>query len=149
LIESFLTWLTLGALGILFGLIPGYSNSGDILREEILVKKKKVAKWLYFIFNIDTKNTEFTLSEIGPRKSRRLSHYISIGYVILILAFYHYIGKPDIISGNLARIFIGETSFPVFLLLSWLLPVIFIKRYLNKIKPPILAEIDHYTFDDE
>ena len=110
--EYFSIWLTLSGLGILFGLFPGYGSTAGILYEAVLLQRKKPPRWMYDIFFIDVENPEVTLWARGPRGTRKTSWYVSIAYVILILGFYHYIGRVDYLQGDIIMIIIGETSFP-------------------------------------
>ncbi|HSW57843.1 MAG TPA: hypothetical protein VLH15_05540 [Dehalococcoidales bacterium] len=144
--EYLIMWLTSSWLGILFGLFPGFASAASILYEAILVDKKKPARWLYNVFLIDSEHPEVALLARGPRRTRKMTWYISIGYVMLLLGFYHYIGRIYYSVGDIASIIVGETSFPVFLLLTWLLPVYFLKRYLKKLKPG--GEVDRFTLYD-
>jgi len=113
-------WLTLSGLGILFGAFPGYISMAGMLYEAMLVQKKKPAKLLSEAFSIDYEHPEVAIWARGPRRTRKMTWYVSIAYVVLLLGFYHYLGRIDYAMGNIIRIIIGEISFPLFLLLTWL-----------------------------
>lgn len=141
------SWLTLSGWGMLFGLFPGYANTAGILYEAILVQKKMPPKWMYEVFFIDAKHPEVALWARGPRRTRKMSWYISIAYVVIILIGAHYFSWVDVTREvDMINIIIEETSFPIFLLLMWLLPVYFMKRYLKKLKPG--DGMDRYTYYD-
>ena len=132
---------------MLFGLFPGYTSTAGTLYEAILVQKKKPVKWICEIFFIDTENPEVALWARGPRRTHKTSWYISIAYVVMILVGAHYFSWVGVTREvDALNIIVEETSFPVFLLLTWLLPVYFMKRYLKKLKPE--KELDRYTYYD-
>ncbi len=69
-----------------------------------------------------------------------LLRFTPIIWVLLLLIVYHYMSIQDYVSGNILKIFVVEMSFPLFLILTWLLPSFFLKRYLSKLKPKETTE---------
>jgi hypothetical protein len=139
-------WLTLSGSGIVFALFPAYISTASILYEAILVQKKKPSRWICEIFFINHEYPEGTIWARGPRSTRKIAWNISVVYVVLFLCFYQYFGIINNFQIDILTILIGETSFPVFLLLTWLLPVYFMKRYLKKVKSG--DEVDRNTYYD-
>ena len=145
--DNFISWLILSGWGILFGLFPGYISAAGMLYEAMLVQKKKPAKLLSEAFFIDSEHPEVALWARGPRRTRKMTWYISFAYVAIFLIGAHYLSWIDVNREvNVLSIIIEETSLPFFLLLTWLLPVYFMKRYLKKLKPR--GEIDRFTYYD-
>jgi len=145
--NDFLSWLTLSGLGILFGFFPGYATARGVVYESILVGKRKPVRWMYLVFFIDRENPEIGLGSYGPRRGLKVTWYISIGYVAIFLIVAHYFSWVGVNREvDILTIIIEETSLPMFLLLTWLLPAYFMKNYLKKLKPG--KEVDRYSYFD-
>ena len=61
-------------------------------------------------------------------------------WVALLLIGYHFYGHSSYPIDDLRKVFMIETSFPVFLLLTWLLPQYFLRRYIRRLETANISE---------
>ena len=132
--EYFTGWLTLSGIGILFGLFPGWYSSACLIGHAIVIEHKKVSPWLYYIVGGDHWTKKADLSKSEARAAPKYTWTVSLVYVLLILALMHYFARADYVSGNIIAIIMFDTSFSLFLLLTWLVPAYLTKRYVRKLK---------------
>jgi hypothetical protein len=100
-----------------------------------VAQRKQVPQWM--VKNVwPNRYTDESSSDRHPKVFHLpLTLYGPIIWIVSLLIGSHYIARVDYARGNVVEIILFETSFPLFLVATWLLPVYFLRRYLRKLKP--------------
>jgi hypothetical protein len=138
--EYFSGWLSLSGLGILFGLFPGWYTTACLVGHAIVIQRKRVAPWMYYIVGGDHWTKKADLDEPEAKKAIKSGWIVSSIYVFAILGLMHYFARGDFAGGNIVDIIQFEISFCLFLLLTWLLPAYLTKRYLQKLESGVSSD---------
>ena len=130
-------WLIWSCIGVLFALLPIWWCFAGRLSYAILYKKRKVPPWMFKIAGgkIETGETHLKRGIFLMRHAYIPSRILSIFFVFGPIILYHY-RYWDILSRGTTfnQVIILETSFPLFLLLTWLIPIYFIERYFRRLE---------------
>jgi hypothetical protein len=130
--DYFKTWLIFSGIGILFGIIPFYVLFVDLVSRSVTVEKRKVPSWIISTAFSDPDQPKWNMGTYTEGSAHRALWIFSTVLIIACLAGYHYLAASDFKKGDVAEIVVLETSFPVFLILTWMMPIYFAKQYLRK-----------------
>ncbi len=129
-----IAWLELSGIGILFGLFPAWFSCGGMIYRAVVLQHKNVPSWLCDIASSDLRTDRRYRGLLPKRYISLVPWIISTIWVIACLVGQQYLALVDYARGNIAEIIVINTSFPVFLVLTWLLPAYFLRRYLQKLE---------------
>jgi hypothetical protein len=119
-------WFVMSGVGIITGFFPALFWCSALVINSAVREGKNVPDWL--------RQCAVGYSGLLPKASWiPINKIISILLILVFLIGYHYVALVDYATGSLARILVIETSFPVFLLVTWLMPAKFLKRFLDKL----------------
>jgi|WetSurMetagenome_2_1015567.scaffolds.fasta_scaffold14022_1 hypothetical protein len=131
-----ISWLGLSGIGCVLALLPIWWWFIDSIVDAVLNKKTKVPSWMFRIASQKTTSSKFIIKPgiLGRPYSYIFSRTISIVYVVGFLLLFHFKYWDIITQGTtLSDIIYYESSFPLFLSLSFLLPICYIERYFRRL----------------
>ena len=129
-----LSWLQFCGFGILFGLLPAWWLFVGIVAEAVLNKHITIPSWLFRLAGGNPRTGAIYKGILSSRHIYMPNLILSGIYIVIVLAGFQYMVIDDFSRGYLAglsEIAVIETSFPLFLLLTWLLPSYYLHRYLR------------------
>ena len=121
-------------IGILFGVLPAWWSYSAIIIQTVIFERKIIPQWMIKIVFPNPFTEKYFLS-IAPKKLYlAFLRFGPVVWVAMCLIGYHYIALVDYARRIISEIVLIETSFPVFLLLTWLLPVYILRQYVRRLK---------------
>jgi hypothetical protein len=132
--DVFVEWIILSAVGILFGLLPGWYSAVGVIVKAYSIENKEIPRWMQLIMRdgLSTKQSHFGMFDI--KSVRTVTMVVSGIWTLCFIGGYQYLAIVDYSKGDLASIIVINASFPVFILLTWLVPMYLLTRYFERIK---------------
>ncbi len=124
-------WFFAAGMGILFGILAA-ALWAESMCSQAVAQCRAVPHWMLSQLGINP-DAEPGSGLLPPRYAGPLKRGLSACLMVIILIVFHYLfwqGVPVNMT-NLIRI---ESSFPLAALLSWLVPVAVLSRYLKRLR---------------
>lgn len=128
----FLSWLFYSALGMLFGLFPGYILFSGTVSLAVMAYNKNVPRWMIRFSNGNPRTRKWDITPFKNVHSQHRAEFIGAAiWFILAFAAGEYIIISSFLSHHItAGIISEELGFPVFLILITFIPYLLTKRYV-------------------
>jgi hypothetical protein len=131
--DSLIGWFAWAGIGILSGLFPAWWFCSALIMQNYKFNQQPTPKLL---LDIARNNPGFGVFQIIFDKTTYYPSILRISaivWIILFLTGYHFLALTDYAKDNFMQIIAIETSFPILILVTWLLPSWFMKRYLKRL----------------
>jgi hypothetical protein len=125
-------WFIVSGVGILFRIFPAWWWCSAMIADAI-VNGKRLASWLKATAETIPLFGVIHVSTVSKNNYLLVLRIISITWIAICLIGCQYLSIPDFKEGNITRILEIETSFPVFVVLTVIVPAYFLKKYLRRI----------------
>jgi len=131
-VKELLLWIELSGVGLLFGLFPSWWLCTAIFVENVEYGGKTSPKWITLLANNNPGLGLFHFLLVKKTWYQKIL-WIMSGLVIGVFLWgYFTFGHETYIGHGIARMVVFFMSFPIFLLLVWLVPAIILNRYYHK-----------------
>jgi hypothetical protein len=128
-------WLEMSGAGILFGMFPMWWWCSAMIINAAPFKGKIVPKWLIDFALYNPYIGFFASSQLwGKRYYQKILRSVAIVWVAVFILGMQYLALVDYAKGDLVVIVEENTSYPVFLLLTCIIPAYFLNKYLKHAK---------------
>jgi hypothetical protein len=125
-------WLIISGIGILFGIFPAWWWCSALIADAI-VQKRTISKWLTVVAESVPLFGVIHSSLFNKKIFLATLRISSIIWVTACFFIYFFFSVSDFRTGNITLIIGSVTSFPIFLTLTLIIPIYFLKRYLKQL----------------
>jgi len=125
-----INWLISSGIGILFATLPVSTWCNLRIYKSVIYEKLPVKNWIVSLFCVGDQ----AISNLRFRITFIIVKVLSVFYILGWLIFYEFKAGTYFMPINAINIILFQTSFPIFFLASFILPVFFVERYLKQIK---------------
>ena len=135
-LDYFFIWLSNCGIGILLGLFPGYLLFADAVSQAVIIHNKDVPPWMIRLSNGNVKTRKWDLFPFkNPASSHRGSLIISGFWLVFMFGLSQYVIIYEyLIHLDIKMLISEEAGWPVFLLLTGILPAYLTNRYTARLK---------------
>ncbi len=127
------SWFAWSGLGICFANYPLWIWYTGAVVKAVCYYHAKVPKILLRITGPEDPH-QWKKGSLPDRNTNTPHRLISIILIVIILAVHQYSSWTYLVDRSVFQIVALETSFPLFLLLSFLLPIVIFERYLLSLR---------------
>jgi small-conductance mechanosensitive channel len=121
-------------MGIIFGFFPAWWSRTAVIIKAVMDKRKGIPKWLNDNAWPNPYTTKLIIRFMPDKFYPIFYRMLPVVWVVACLSGFVYLARIDIIKGIPFEKLLVEATLPVFLILTWLLPPYFLRRYIRNLK---------------